>query len=643
MARNYRAWMGFAYLLGVAVAACGPGEAGEVVGAQGGTLRIDAQRFPELAGTTLAIPAGALSRDTTISLSRGSDLVRPGQTAVSPSLQLEPDGLTFSKPVTLTMPYRATEVPADWMVSLLVTSGGVEQPELPEPLLQLDPGGGMVAASLEHFSSYQLRMQQWPAPELDVVAPLRGPNHTDFQVTLVGRYWRPDSKVSVNGVAATSVFIDQRGLYDDISYGPPPQYAEMHSGIKRNLGLRVTIPAQPGVQGLVPVLVENPNGKQVMRSDLFTYYRPPVMAAEVVTAAPSVVRLMRVADFTGDGIPDAAVVTATGSPSQYAIAVYRGMGNGSFEVTGTPTATGMQEPYFYESGDFDQDSKLDLLTGLDSGTVGRMDYRLWKGDGSGGFQELIAARSLPKDRPFGAVSDLDNDGKLDLVRTLSATNQIEVYRGDGTGNFTLAFTGPTGTGPQPYVAVGDVNGDGKSDLLTANGGGAVSGDMSLFLGNGDGTFRAAQTLQLGTVAEQLRGTRAFLVDLNRDGKLDIVVSCYNSMGTGAPIKTLLNAGSGTFAIDGVYDSGIGLTGNMPPTDVNGDQIPDLVGIHEVGMNSLGGFMLNDGMGRLGGIQYLSTKYDLLNWSYLADMDRDGRPEIILLNNGNLITLFHTYI
>ena len=39
----------------------------------------------------------------------------------------------------------------------------------------------------------------------------------------------------------------------------------------------------------------------------------------------------------------------------------------------------------------------------------------------------------------------------------------------------------------PYpVAIGDVNGDGRPDLVTAN---YDSGDVSVLLGNGDGTFQ----------------------------------------------------------------------------------------------------------------------------------------------------------
>ena len=43
-----------------------------------------------------------------------------------------------------------------------------------------------------------------------------------------------------------------------------------------------------------------------------------------------------------------------------------------------------------------------------------------------------------------------------------------------------------GRWPPFSVAIGDVNGDGRPDLVTANSG---SDDVSVLLGNGDGTFR----------------------------------------------------------------------------------------------------------------------------------------------------------
>src|SRR5258706_14808001 len=60
-------------------------------------------------------------------------------------------------------------------------------------------------------------------------------------------------------------------------------------------------------------------------------------------------------------------------------------------------------------------------------------------------------------------------------------------------SFTPQQEYPVGNGPF-WVTAGDFNGDGIKDLVTSNRG---SNDVSVLLGNGDGTFQAARSFPAG--------------------------------------------------------------------------------------------------------------------------------------------------
>lgn len=119
-----------------------------------------------------------------------------------------------------------------------------------------------------------------------------------------------------------------------------------------------------------------------------------------------------------------------------------------------------------------------------------------------------------------AVGDLNSDGKLDLTTANIDTNNVSVLLGNGDGTFAPPMTFPLSssyfTGPLS-VAVGDFNGDRIPDLAAAPGG--PVGSIAVLLGNGDGTFPAAQTFAVG------RSPRTVAVgDFNADGVQDLAVT-----------------------------------------------------------------------------------------------------------------------
>ena len=93
------------------------------------------------------------------------------------------------------------------------------------------------------------------------------------------------------------------------------------------------------------------------------------------------------------------------------------------------------------------------------------------------------------------------------------------------------------------AAIADLNGDGKGDIVVANSGfsGANSGQISILLGNGDGTFQTPANIP---VLAPITGVT--IDDMNGDGKLDLVVVGLTLFNGGTGLEFLLGKGDGTF-------------------------------------------------------------------------------------------------
>jgi hypothetical protein len=135
-----------------------------------------------------------------------------------------------------------------------------------------------------------------------------------------------------------------------------------------------------------------------------------------------------------------------------------------------------------------------------------------------------------------AVGDFNGDGALDVaVANESYPNgTVSVFLGNGDGTFQAARDFPTGIGWSWSVAVSDFNGDGILDLALTSGAGypAAADTVSVLLGRGDGTFLAPASYNAGV------DTRSVAVgDFNGDGWPDLAVANQEANTT----TVLLNA------------------------------------------------------------------------------------------------------
>ncbi len=184
-------------------------------------------------------------------------------------------------------------------------------------------------------------------------------------------------------------------------------------------------------------------------------------------------------------------------------------------------------------------------------------------DGAGGTQLFVnrSRFSTGSGNPPAVVSKADfNSDSIEDLAVLSgcelvfppicSTNAVSIFIGNGDGTFKTPVDYVVGY-LQSYasIAVGDFNGDGKPDLVVTGGYGN-NGLVQVLLGNGDGTFQPALGSSTGN---NVPGPVA-IADFNADGRLDIAVAECANIGSCAngSVGILLGNGDGIFSPEVTY-------------------------------------------------------------------------------------------
>jgi hypothetical protein len=361
-----------------------------------------------------------------------------------------------------------------------------------------------------------------------------------------------------------------------------------------------------------------------------------------------------IGDFNGDGNQDLAALSIYGGT--VSILLNNGDGTIASPQYFPAIQPDPQGPTFFSgiaTGDVNGDSKLDVIlshTTDPNTSAGVISVLLGSGDGT--LQRPITTAVDSAAYNLFGVGDFNGDGKLDvLCGADDSTNTIPslvLFLGNGTGDFTRASTsqpGPAGRGVVAVVA--DVNHDGKLDIVLST----QQESVTVFLGNGDGSFQASFQAPASAPTFALS-----MGDFDHDGKPDLISTSFQHyrfvpgflvpghyVATGPPGSAALLVGKG----DGTF-GGPGLITNadfLGPVagDFDGDGNLDFAAAALAGPPPLsysGSFTFFLGNGHGGFSAPITSALAVTNMTP-ADLDGDGFADMVQVVSSSLQVALNT--
>ena len=301
-------------------------------------------------------------------------------------------------------------------------------------------------------------------------------------------------------------------------------------------------------------------------------------------------------DYNNDGCLDLLLIGRGGdwniSGNERFCYLYKNLGETEDYRFQRVTDTGLRQATdegFYNPvsvGDFNHDGYTDLA--VMTYDEGRQVTVYLNDHGTGRF--------IPLDYPLIAATngsvmfgDLNNDGWLDLAYagySDRCATELRTHINNGDGTFSDSTPEMLSGAFQGQMSLGDIDGDGLLDIISCGNGENWAVLTSVFINSPEDPGRIYTCVdQAKTGLPGASRANPLIVDLNADGRMDIVLNGEGSDSSGFRTRLFYQKVDGSFVLDGAYPVvAVNQDGGINMGDYDGDGNMDLIVGGYVGNN-----------------------------------------------------------